>query len=181
MARYGMPFFLEDKSGDITGSDYADHYSRLSFSLRCTRRDPDHMVFMIYDLLSNSSSSRHHLTVPVACFDLGHNHSLGTVKIGDGCPVEINQYLVKVNRKMRRFLASDKQEYRWTHQPECDPVWQCTNSSGYDVASYSLKLPGENYTNSSGCVLTIDEQYSHIAGELLLTLTLMRHIAKYNL
>ena len=78
---------------------------------------------------------------------------------------------------------------------------QCTNASGYHVASYCLKSPDEpKYAGSSGCVLTVEESYSNIVGgtrrfpplillgaetlpsvELLASLIIMRHIAKYNL
>jgi hypothetical protein len=41
---------------------------------------------------------------------------------------------------------------------------QCTNASNHQVASYSLKVPGEpEYDHSSGCVLTIEEAYPHLA------------------
>ena len=118
-------------------------------------------------------------------------------------------------------MASDGQEYLWSWRVRSDQEWtvsniyiyimcspfflprylQCTNASHYLVAYYSLKLPGEpEYTQSSGCMLTVDEAYPHlIVGELLIrgvtndientdrmqellaSLMIMRHIAAYNL
>jgi hypothetical protein len=41
---------------------------------------------------------------------------------------------------------------------------QCTNANGYVIASYSLKAAGEpDYSNSSGCILEIAEQFGSLA------------------
>jgi hypothetical protein len=55
----------------------------------------------------------------------------------------------------------------WTH------CVQCTNRSQYLVAFYALKVAGEpDYPGSSGCMLTIDEAYPHLAaGALVPSLT----------
>lgn len=43
-------------------------------------------------------------------------------------------------------------------------MFQCTNANGYIIASYSLKSPGEpEYSNSSGCILEIAEQFGGLA------------------
>jgi len=47
-------------------------------------------------------------------------------------------------------------------------IAQCTNKSQYLVAFYSLKVAGEpDYLGSSGCMLTIDEAYPHLAAGAL--------------
>lgn len=143
-----MPFFLEDRTGDLKGSEFVDIYNRLRFSIRCTLRSPEHTAYMVYDLSTTSSSSRGGLLVPIACLDFGVNHGLGTVKIGEKEHVQMSQYLAKISRryfifflsyrwglnsfyssKARRFIASDGQEYRWTHQAGSDSEWQvCVTS-----------------------------------------------------
>ncbi|KAI0074419.1 hypothetical protein K474DRAFT_60107 [Panus rudis PR-1116 ss-1] len=182
---YGLPLILEDQSGDIAGSEFKDIYDRMSFSLRCTRNDPSQTVFMICDHTLSSASSRAGLSVPVACLTFGANHALGTVKIGDGSTMDMAVYLSRVGRnpKARKFVASDGQEYRWTHRPGSTEVeYQCVNANGYEVASYTPKPAGEPaYTNSSGCSLTVEESYGTLAGEFLASLTIMRHMVKYNL
>ncbi|CAL1706059.1 unnamed protein product [Somion occarium] len=180
---FGMPFFLEDQSGDIENSEFNDIYNRMRFSLRRTDNGSQHPVLMVYDMTSTSASSRSDLRVPIACLSFGANNALGTVKIQDGAHVDMNQYLGRVGRnpKARKFIAHDGQEYRWTHRPGGDPEWQCVNASGYEVATYSLKPDGEpHYANSSGCVLTVEEAYGHLAGEFLASLTILRHAVKYN-
>ncbi|KAI0731622.1 hypothetical protein C8Q72DRAFT_213201 [Fomitopsis betulina] len=182
MTSCGLPFFLEDQTGELTGSEFVDLYNRMRLSLRCTLRDVSHTAYMIYELSSRPNAHG----APLACLEFGPNHALGTVKIAHGETVSMAQYLAKAGgiggHKTRKFRASDGQEYRWTHQRKGDEEWSCTNASGYHVASYCLKSPDEpKYAASSGCVLTIEESYSNIVGELLASLIIMRHIAKYNL
>ena len=40
---------------------------------------------------------------------------------------------------------------------------QCVNASGITVAWYVLKIPGEQYANSSGCMFGVEEPYPHLA------------------
>lgn len=41
---------------------------------------------------------------------------------------------------------------------------QCTDDNEHPVAAYTLKLADEpDYVGSSGCMLTIDEGYPHLA------------------
>ncbi|KZT71632.1 hypothetical protein DAEQUDRAFT_723694 [Daedalea quercina L-15889] len=182
MTSCGLPFFLEDQTGELTGSEFVDLYNRMRLSLRCTLRDAAHTAYMVYD----TSARPHALGAPLACLDFAANHALGTVKIGARDAVPMGEYLVKAGalggQKSRKFRAADGQEYRWTHQRKGDEEWSCTNASDYHVASYCLKSPDEpKYAGSSGCVLTVEESYSNIVGELLASLIIMRHIAKYNL
>ncbi|KAI0088092.1 hypothetical protein BDY19DRAFT_209473 [Irpex rosettiformis] len=180
---YGMPFHLEDTTGNVFDSSFTDLYQRMSFTVRATMRSPERTAVMVH----NASSGAGHggLMVPVASFDFGANNALGTVKIGHGEIMEIEKYLVKVSRNnsmIRKFTASDAQAYTWTYNGTEDVEWTCTNSRGYAVASYSLKSEHEpTYEHSSGCMLYVEEAYAHIAGELLASLTIMRHIAKYRL
>ncbi|EMD33839.1 hypothetical protein CERSUDRAFT_117905 [Gelatoporia subvermispora B] len=185
MTKFGMPLFLEDKSGSLTGSEYTDLYNRARLVLRCTLRTPARAAYMVYDL-AERADPRSGLPVPAACLDFGPADALGSVKIRDGEHVPMGQYLTKLSplgsSKNRKFVASDGQEYRWAHQAGQDDEWVCRNASNYHIASYTLKAAGEpKYTGSSGCALTIEEDYAHLAPELLASLTIMRHIAKYNL
>ncbi|OCH89060.1 hypothetical protein OBBRIDRAFT_42684 [Obba rivulosa] len=182
--KFGMPIFLEDKTGDIAGSEFTDIYNRARLVLRCTLRNAARAAYMVYDL-SERVDSRSGLPVPAACLDFGANNALGSVKIRGGEYVPMSQYLSKLSplgsSKARKFTASDGQEYRWTYQSGKEDEW-CKNASNYHIASYVLKPAGEpQYSGSSGCTLTIEEDFTHLAAELLASLTIMRHIAKYNL
>ncbi|KAI8992917.1 hypothetical protein BD414DRAFT_482716 [Trametes punicea] len=174
MTNFGLPYFLEDRTGRITGSEFVDLHNRMHLTLRQTLRDAHRVAYVIYDL-----SSR----VPLATLDFGANNALGTIKIGDSDHIQMNQYLTRSgsSSKSRKFRASDGQDYRWTLQS--DGEWQCTNArSGYHIATYSMKPAGEpQYSGSSGCMLTVEEAYPHLVGELLASLTIMRHIEQHDL
>ncbi|KAI0743653.1 hypothetical protein C8Q80DRAFT_1182619 [Daedaleopsis nitida] len=185
MTNFGMPYFLEDTTGQLTGSDFVDLHNRMHLSLKQTLRDAHRSAYIIYDF-SRSGGGRGGLLVPLATLDFGPHNALGSIKVGDSDHVLMANYLVKSpghngNAKSRRFKANDGQEYRWTLQ--ADGEWQCTNAkSNYHVATYSMKPPGEpQYSSSSGCMLTVEEAYPHLVGELLASLIVMRHIEKHNL
>ncbi|KAK0185284.1 hypothetical protein F5146DRAFT_201773 [Armillaria mellea] len=204
MTLYGMPIFLEDKSGRLTGSEFIDIHDRMRFSYRCTARDSVHTAYMIYNL----SAMVYQGSCPraVVALDFGPNNALGTVSFSSRESVPMKKYLPKISNhggayKPRKFVASDSQEYIWSYRTQEGQEWTCTNTSGYLVAYYSLKVPGEpHYEGSSGCTLTIDEAFGHIAAgqfrsspyrfdthprflcdtECLASLMIMRHIAEYN-
>ena len=96
MTNFGLPFFLEDTTGKITGSDFVDLHNRMHLSLKQTLRDAHHTAYIIYDLSSRSGAGRGGLLVPLATLDFGPNNALGTVKIGDGNHVQMGHYLTKV-------------------------------------------------------------------------------------
>ncbi|TFK53810.1 hypothetical protein OE88DRAFT_1284268 [Heliocybe sulcata] len=182
MMNYGLPYFLEDKTGSLSGSEYVDIHDRMRLSIRCTVRDSQRCAFMIY----NISPSVGGLLKPGAALDFGPNNALGTVAIGSGSHIPMSRYLMKVSPLgsplTRKFIASDGQEYRWSWVEGDNCEWICQNVKNYIVACYNLKLAEEpHYSSSSGCMLTVEEAYSHLAVELLASLTIMRYIAGHDL
>lgn len=95
----GMPYIFEDTTGNVFDSNFTEFHQRMSFSVRCTMRTTERTVVMIYN--ASGPSGRSGLMVPFACLDFGANNALGTVKIGEREPVEMEmeKYLVKVSRK----------------------------------------------------------------------------------
>ncbi|KAI0046002.1 hypothetical protein FA95DRAFT_73851 [Auriscalpium vulgare] len=183
MPTLGIPYFLEDKTGLLTGSDFLDVHDRMRLSVRCTMKDATRTAYMVYDLMAPKTRN---FLQPAATLDYGRNDALGTVYIGvGGSGKPMCQYLVRVSpsgsSRCRKFIASDGHEYCWSWRTRDDFEWTCINSSGYLVAHYNLKIPEEHYVGSSGCMLTVDESYPHLAVELLTTLLIMRHIADHNL
>ncbi|KAI0829776.1 hypothetical protein BC628DRAFT_1067443 [Trametes gibbosa] len=183
MSKFGLPYFLEDTTGRITGSEFVDLHNRMQLRLKQTLNDAHHAAYVIYDLSSRPSGpGRGGLLVPLATLDFPTN-ALGTIKIGEGEHVQMSQYLARStgNTRSRKFRASDGQDYRWTLQANGE--WQCTNArSGYHIATYSMKPAGEpQYAASSGCMLTVEEAYPHLVGELLASLIIMRYIEQHNL
>ncbi|EIW62704.1 uncharacterized protein TRAVEDRAFT_141217 [Trametes versicolor FP-101664 SS1] len=185
MTTFGMPFFLEDTTGRVTGSEFVDLHNRMHLSLKQTLNDATHSAYVIYDLSSRASGAgRGGYLLPLATLDFPASNALGTIKIGDGAHVPMGDYLAKSGRcvsRARKFRASDGQDYRWTLQANGE--WQCVNArSGYHIATYSMKPAGEpQYSGSSGCMLTVEEAYPHLVGELLASLIIMRYIEQHNL
>lgn len=118
MATLGIPYFLEDKTGLLTSSDFTDVNDRMRLTLRCTLKDSTRSAYMIH-----TNSSR----VPAAALDFGSKGELGTVTInvsalggvGGGRPHGVGraslsagktrsmkEWLVKVNPFGRSVLLS---------------------------------------------------------------------------
>ncbi|KII92942.1 hypothetical protein PLICRDRAFT_491592 [Plicaturopsis crispa FD-325 SS-3] len=175
---YGMPYYLEDKTGSLSGTEYADPYGRMRYSVRCTMKDSMRTAYMIYNLGSGSHK-------PLASLEFNSDHSLGMVSFTSGVHIPMKQYLTKLSTlgssKARKFIATDGQEYRWTYRVAPNQEWTCTNANGYLIAYYSLPIPGEPpHVGSSGCMLTLEEAYPHLTVDMLVSLTIMRHITAYN-
>jgi len=175
---YCLPFIFEDKTGRIRGSEFDEVHDRMRLWIRCTRRDPSRMAYMIHEARNTTEG---------VCLSFGPNNALGTICIGSkGEHLRMDKYLSKLSAlgssKVRQFRASDGQLYTWSWRSVDGNEWTCVNANKYLVSSYAHKPPKEPvYSNSSGSSFTIDESYPHIAVELLATLTIMRHIVEHNL
>ncbi|RDB16279.1 hypothetical protein Hypma_003068 [Hypsizygus marmoreus] len=181
MTNYGMAYFLEDKSGNLTGSEFVDLHDRMRLSYRCTAHDATQSAYMIYDTTNTYGGTR-----PLLALTFGADNHLGTINFSPESSMLMKKYLTKVSplgsSRIRKFIASDGQEYRWGWPVKDDQEWTCTNSRGYLVAYYNLKTPGEpEYAHSSGCMLTVEQAYGELVPEMLASLMIMRHIAAYNL
>lgn len=184
MTLYGMPYFLEDKTGSLSGSDFVDINDRIRFSYRCTARDTTRVAYIIFNVTSGHSNT------PVAALDFAPDGGWGTVTYTSGSTagahMAMKKYLAKTSflgsTKNRKFTASDGNEYEWKWRQGADREWSCTNIQGETIAYYSLKVPGEpEYASSSGCTLTVEEAYPHLIVEMLTSLLIMRHIVESNL
>ncbi|KAJ7768978.1 hypothetical protein B0H16DRAFT_1518805 [Mycena metata] len=182
MTSYGMPYILEDRSGRLTGTEFVDIHERLHFTIRCTARDAWHTTFMIYNTNPNVFQSA--IPKPLVGLNFGANNALGTISFSS-VPMPMQKYLTKHamgSSKVRRFVASDGQTYQWARRTQPNQEWTCTNTNGYVIASYSLKAHGEpEYSDSSGCIFEIAEQFGALVPEMIASLWIMRHIAAYDL
>ncbi|KAI0249634.1 hypothetical protein BJV78DRAFT_657752 [Lactifluus subvellereus] len=183
MARMGLPFMLEDRSGSLSGSEFVDLHDRMYLSLRCRRRDANGASqYEIYNMRSKQYN------FPVATLEYGVGGALGSVTlIGPGGMPRthtMGTFLAEVGgSRHRKFTASDGKEYSWSWRTNMreNLEWSCVGANGQTVAWYALKVPGEHYANSSGCMLGVEEPYPHLAVELLATLLVMRHIAAHDM
>ncbi|KAF7319146.1 hypothetical protein HMN09_00251000 [Mycena chlorophos] len=189
--RYGLPYILEDRTGTLSsGSEFVDIHDRLHLTIRCTAP----RSFMLYNGPPPTGLACPTLPHPLAAMQFvgGRNSGLelGTISF-QGVPLPMRMYLVKPpgpavegrnTRLVRRFVASDGQQYQWSRKVQPNQEWTCTNHRDYIIASYSLKTPGEpEYPDSSGCILEIAEQFGALAPEILASLWIMRHIADHDM
>ncbi|KAJ7274659.1 hypothetical protein C8J57DRAFT_1312441 [Mycena rebaudengoi] len=160
MTRYGMPYILEDTTGKLGG--------RLHLTVRCTASDPCHTSYMIYS--THPSGFKSAIPKALVGLDFGPHNTLGTISFSS-VAMSMRKYLAKPtprgSSKLRRFVASDGQQYQWARRVQPNQEWTS---------------PGEpEYSNSSGCILEIAEQFGGLAPEMLASLWIMRHIAAYAL
>lgn len=142
-----------------------------------------HTAYMIHNVTHGHECEVSRALVALA---FGPDDSLGTIVFESRSPMAMSEYLRRVSllssSKSRKFLASDGEEYQWSWRSTKGHEWTCTGQGQQLIATYTLKVVGEpDYISSSGCVLTIDEAYPHLAVEILATLTIMRHIVAHNL
>ncbi|KAJ3524646.1 hypothetical protein NMY22_g10905 [Coprinellus aureogranulatus] len=180
--RHFLPLFLEDRSGLLTGSEFVDVHDRIKLSYRRTRHDQRGYQYCVFDTTSSRTDA---LTKPVVVLEFGTKGELGTVTFALARrTMRMDEYLQKAsgNSRYRVFVGQDGRQYRWSYQTHEDHEWTCVDSSNQVVAFYNLKPPGEpQYAYSSGCMLTVEEQFGNLACELLATCMMMRHISAYNI
>ena len=180
MTTYGIPFILEDRTGDITNTEFDDLYDRMFFGISSPAPSSTSAgaTIRIFELGARSSpralAGSHFGRDPAVVLDFG-GHGAASADAGTGLFVRqgvsmpIAAWLrgSKSSNKSpaRVFRCSDDEDYTWsvTKAPE-GLEWSCTTSRGYVAAQYSPRAPGEPaYASSSGSVLTIYEAYGHIA------------------
>lgn len=94
MTTYGMPYFLEDKTGKLTGSEFVDIHDRLRLTFRrSTLKNAPHTAYMIYNTSSHVSNSA--LAHALVALDFGPGYALGTVSFSSSICMPMKKYLVK--------------------------------------------------------------------------------------
>lgn len=93
--KFGLPFFLEDKTGRLTGSDFNDLHDRMKLLYRPRSRDPSGGIYDIYDVSAGRNDS---YEIPVVTLTFGSDNSLGTVKFSyESRARDMGGYLSQVN------------------------------------------------------------------------------------
>ncbi|KAK7031066.1 hypothetical protein VNI00_013666 [Paramarasmius palmivorus] len=183
-----LPYIFEDRTGQLTGSDFDDMYDRLFFRVA---RIPQKTVTMIYNMERRASRHRDRMSYhrdPIVILEFMADESLGRITFNRApstFTIPMGSYLRKTSilggSRSRKFIGSDGVEYRWNYRTVPGQEWTCTTADNFLVAHFNLKPPHERSFNVSGNTLTIYESFIHIAAELLATLTIMRHIQQHNL
>lgn len=89
MTTYGMPYFLSDKTGLLTGSEFTDVNDRMRLVYRCTANDSTRKAYIIYDSTVTE--------VPSIALDFGPDDSLGTISFQSDRSLPMKKYLSKVS------------------------------------------------------------------------------------
>ncbi|KAH9949144.1 hypothetical protein B0H21DRAFT_820334 [Amylocystis lapponica] len=184
-----LPFFLEDRTGLFTGSDFDDVYDRLFLRVAPAPAPAADSTLMIYNAGRRSSSQRDYRPArrdPSVVLEFGPHGALGKISfVGSSIALPMAQYLRKTSlfggSLSRKFRASDGEEYRWTYKSVDEQEWSCVDAREYPVAHYNLKPSHKPAYSTSGNILTIYEAYASLSVEILASLTIMRHIAAHNL
>ncbi|KAI0693478.1 hypothetical protein BC835DRAFT_1072133 [Cytidiella melzeri] len=195
MLNRSLPYFLEDRTGIFTHTDFDDIYDRLFlkvFPHGHTSQNP--FLFTIHSTARRSTPHEQHHSrrgtirdrEPSLTLEFGPRGALGNVVFSaKNESVPMAQWLKKTSMfggsMSRKFRASDGEEYRWIHQGAEGQEWTLVDSRDYLVAHYNFKPADKPAYSTSGNVLTIYETHGHIAVEILASLTIMRHIAAHNL
>ncbi|KAF8519999.1 hypothetical protein BU17DRAFT_89356 [Hysterangium stoloniferum] len=171
-ATLGLPLFLEDTSGFITGpTDFLDIYDRPPFvcvenAMEIAARRTTVFVF---------DKRRHRNSGVTLVFEPGLRCSVTLGK--DGRELDIQQWLRNVGPLLRRFRGSDGELYEWSHKGPSSHEWSCVQlGSNLLVAHYDLKSKHEPRYRTSGNVLTVYERWSKLSVELVASLIAIRHV-----
>ncbi|KDQ52036.1 hypothetical protein JAAARDRAFT_40639 [Jaapia argillacea MUCL 33604] len=194
MTLMGLAYMLEDRTGLLTRTDFDDIYERLFLRIaQSPQQSADASFSMIYDMGRRSSASgsderRHYHYQPSVVLQFGHDASLGTIHFAHASgslSIPMSRYLRKssfLGRSLsRKFKASDGQDYKWDYRVVQSQEWTCLSPDNHIIAHYDLKPADKLAYGSSGNLLTIREEFAHLAIEILASLTIMRHIAEHRL
>lgn len=99
MTVYGLPLFLEDKTGKLSGTDFTDIYDRPPF-LRVTQvSQTDRFLRLIYEL----GTSRGGYSEPAVTMEFGLDYSLGHIYFGRSSSraMPMDRYLKRVSSSGR--------------------------------------------------------------------------------
>ncbi|KAJ7580255.1 hypothetical protein C8J56DRAFT_278571 [Mycena floridula] len=187
--RINLPYVFEDRTGSTTLSDFDDIYDRLFFRIARVERTTSTLIYDMPRRASRHRDSQVFQRPPLISLDFMPDESLGTITLFhlNPLPIPMGRYLRKSSFMFggslsRKFLGSDGREYKWNHRVVAGQEWTCTTvAENYAVAHFDLKPPDVHVYKVSGNNFTISESFIHLAPELLATLTIMRHIAQYNL
>lgn len=95
MTTYGIPYFLEDRSGSLNGSEFVDLHDRMRLTLRCTAKDASRQAYMIYKTSSNSYQPS--FPHPSVALDFESGGGLGSVTLAGQSPIPMKKFLARVS------------------------------------------------------------------------------------
>lgn len=133
MTTFGIPYLLEDRTGDVLNTEFDELYDRMFFgvSVSASPASPpssSSRTIKIFELGSRSGPSPRAGAYnfgrdPVVVLDFAPNGSLGTVLfVRQGVSMPMDQWM-RTKAKARCFACSDGESYSWTHQANAETEW----------------------------------------------------------
>ncbi|GJE92833.1 hypothetical protein PsYK624_089910 [Phanerochaete sordida] len=181
----GLDLFFEDTTGDVALTDFIEYYNRAAFQVRLHERRAERVTYAVCDTMSAAGRVAFGPTLATLVFGAGN--ALGSVQFQGKPELAMEQFLAKgASSTTRRFVGSDGQAYTWTFVSGAESEeWACT-ANGVEVAAYdtenqATRNPQDANRRGSGKQLWINENFQQLAGELITSLIIMRHIRKYGL
>ncbi|KAF9524621.1 hypothetical protein CPB83DRAFT_861007 [Crepidotus variabilis] len=172
-----LPYFLVDRTGSLRGTSFTDTERRMElfYYPRHSKVPPEHQAYEVAGTLYTDP-------LPNIMITFGPKGSLGNVifrrkaEEGGDRVVRMDDYLLEVEdnrgQRERKFTAADESVYHWTWKTD-ENEWTCKDLSGDTIADYCHEATGEAGSRN---MMTVTEDYFHIATELLAALMIMRHI-----
>lgn len=165
----GLPYFLEDRTGSNTSSEWDEIYDRMFLrAAAAATHDPKRTAgggggtsTSIYDMGRRSSSSRYHYRDPAIILDFAPGGALGTVLlVQQGVSMPMGHYLRKTSTfsgsLSRKFRGSDGQEYRWSCRSVREQEWSVSSAPSLSsIFSYTHPAP------ASQCVTADNQLVAH--------------------
>ncbi|KAI0765561.1 hypothetical protein BC629DRAFT_1293484 [Irpex lacteus] len=206
MLNRALPYFLEDRTGQLSDTEYDDIYDRLFLHVSSSSPSspsspsPQPLTITISSTPRRSSPHSHshppntrRLSTSEPSVTLEFGGSRGALSLGSvtfsmkgrkeslGMGTWLRRTSLFSGSLSRKFRASDGEEYRWVYRGVEGHEWTLLTAQSTPIAHYTLKHPSKPAYGTSGNVLVVCEAYGNIAIEVLASLIVMRCIAAYNL
>ncbi|KDQ28684.1 hypothetical protein PLEOSDRAFT_173292 [Pleurotus ostreatus PC15] len=178
-------YTLEDRTALISSSDFDDIYDRLFLRVSRPTKATSTMIYKMKHRSSRHRDSQPLTAEPIVVLDFAPDESLGNISFPKAkVTVPMARYLRKTSlfggSLSRKFIGSDGREYTWNRGCVQGQEWTCTTEN-FLVAHYDLKPPQQRVYGTSGNTLNIYQPFFPLAVEIVASLTIMRHIAQFNL
>lgn len=146
MTTMGIPYLLEDRTGDVLNTEFDELYDRMFFGVSSSPSSSapsTARTVKLFELGSRSAPSpRGNFNFgrdPVIVLDFAPN-ALGTVLfVRQGISMPMASWM-KTKGPARCFACSDGESYSWTHQANDEAEWAVSNCSFYEVVCTLLTI-----------------------------------------
>lgn len=137
MTTFGIPYLLEDRTGDVLNTEFDEIYDRMFFGVSSSNppspsssTDPaPSRTIKLFELGKRSApalrgSSLNFGKDPVVVLDFAPGGGMGTVLfVRQGVSMPMEKWMRRFDAKGRCFACSDGENYYWTHKANAETEW----------------------------------------------------------